>query len=191
MILKTRNFFHEEENIHRALGVDNDTMIKCRERIFFCHFANTLQSIDLFNDVDLAPRELTTVTGDLKRCLEMISNEVEYEITLLHFMSYHRLAQEAFAHWKFENDPENSKEDKLKLELFKMLKKLKDAREKENDPDSNDLNSDLHDTDDIVKRIDQVKKSNYNFQKYMEAMGYKLKSHNDVDDMLNNLFTDH
>jgi hypothetical protein len=191
MILKTRNFFHEEEHINRALGVDDDTMIKCRERIFFCHFANTLQSIDLFNNVDLAPRELTTVTGDLKRCLEMISNEVEYEITLLHFMSYHRLAQEAFAHWKFENDPENSKEDKLKLEIFKMLKKIKDAREKEDDPDSNDLNSDLHDTDDIVKRIDKVKKSNYNFQKYMEAMGYKLKSHNDVDDMLNNLFTDH
>jgi len=118
MILKTRNFFHEEEHINRALGVDDDTMIKCRERIFFCHFANTLQSIDLFNNVDLAPRELTTVTGDLKRCLEMISNEVEYEITLLHFMSYHRLAQEAFAHWKFENDPENSKEDKLKLEII-------------------------------------------------------------------------
>lgn len=190
MILKSKNLQHAEERINRALGIDDATMIQCRERVFFSHFANSLQAIELFSDRDLAPREMVTVTGDLQRCLQMINNQEEYELTLLHFMGYHRIAQEAWAHWKFENDPENSKEDKLKLELVKMLKKLKDAHDKEenDDDDANDLNSDLHDTDQIVKRIDQVKKSNFNFPKYMELMGFKM--HTEVDNILRDLFSD-
>jgi hypothetical protein len=191
MILKSRNLQHAEERINLALGIDDTTMIQCRERIFFSHFANSLQAIELFSDPDSAPREMVTVTGDLQRCLQMINNQEEYEITLLNFMSYYRLAQEAFAHWKFENDPENSKEDKLKLELFKMLKKLKESHDKEDkDSDDNDVNSDIQDTDDIIKRVDQVKKSNYNFSKYMELMGFKMKVHSEVDDMLRGLFSD-
>lgn len=191
MVLKTKNFLHSEEKINRALGVSDDTMILCRERIFFCHFSNTLQSIELFNERDDAPRELTTVTGDLHRCLNMISNPTEYEITLLHFMSYHRLAQEAFAHWKFENNPENTEEDKLKLQLVRMLKRLKDAhdREEEGDDDNDNVNADIKSVESIIPRIDKVRESNYNFNKYLEIMGFKLKGHSEVDDMLRDLFS--
>lgn len=188
MILKSKTFDHTEEGFHSALGVDKQTVILCRERIFFNHFANTLQSIELFGDRDNAPREMTTMTGDLKRTLEMITDPLEYEVTLIHFISFHRMATEAFAHWKFVNDSENSTEDKLKLELLMLVKKLKATSDDEDDDSPhNNINVDT-----VMKRVDLVKKSKYDFSKYMDLVGHPIKSnnHNDVDDMLRGLFSD-
>ena len=191
MILKTRPFFHKEEQIHTALGVSDEIMIQCRERIFFAHFTNSLQSVELFPDLESAPAELTTVTGDLKKCLEMITDSIEYEITLLQFMNYHRLAQQAFSHWKMENDSSYSAEDRLKNELMKIVMKLKQEHDKqkaEEEEDEDDgINADLHDVQNVVDRINKVKASNYSFPKYMQAMGYTMQTP-DVDDILKNLF---
>ena len=192
MVIKNNNFRHEEDHLYTAIGIDEQTMIQCRERIFFCHFSNALQCFELFNEPNQAPRELTTVTADLRRCLDMIKNDLEYETTLFHFLNYHKIAQEAFAFWHFENDPKNSSEDKLKLQLVKMLKKLKDvsSSKDENEEDNNDngVNNDIHDIEKVVSRIDKVKQSNYNFSRYMDAMGYKFMTNNEVDDILNGLF---
>jgi len=193
MILKTRPFSHKEEHINTALGVSDEIMIQCRERIFFAHFTNSLQSVELFPDVESAPAELTTVTGDLKKCLEMINDSIEYEMTLLHFMNYHRLAQQAFSHWKLENDSSYSAEDRLKNELIKIVMKLKEEHDKqkaqeEDDEDEHDeINADLYNVHNIVDRINKVKASNYSFPKYMQAMGYTMQTP-DVDDILKNLF---
>jgi hypothetical protein len=185
MKLKTINFDHSEEGFHAAIGADENLIVRCRERIFFSHFANTLQSIELFKDRDDAPRAMTTVTGDLERCLRAISDPLEYEITLLHFMPFHRLATEAYAHYHFINDPENSSEDKLKLELMKMVSKLKSLKDGDHDDDdkSDDINIDT-----VTNRIDVVKKSQYNFSRYMELMGYANKNYDEVDEILNGLF---
>lgn len=193
MILQGKNYDHSQEGFHSALGVDKNTVILCRERILFCHFANTLQSLELFGDRDDAPRELTTVTGDLQRTLKMITDPLEYELTLLHFMSFHRLAQEAIGMWKFNNDPENSTEDKLKLELLKLVSRLKDMHEKDKDNDDVDdtdmkINNDIN-LDSVMKRIDLVKKSNHNFSRYMELLGHPInKNYDDIDKMINGLF---
>lgn len=193
MILKSKQFNHSEEGFHSALGISKDLVIICRERIFFAHFANTLQSLELFVDRSDAPREMTTVTGDLQRTLNMISDPLEYELTLIHFLTFHRLATEAFAHWKFQNDSENSKEDKLKLELLQLLKKLKSASEddeNEDDADQNPNNGLSVET--VMKRVDMVKKSNYDFGRYMELGGFPIRSnaHKDIDDLLKGLFSD-
>lgn len=192
MILKSKQFNHSEEGFHSALGVDKNTVILCRERIFFSHFANTLQSLELFSDRDLAPREMTTMTGDLKRTLEMITDPLEYEVTLIHFISFHRMATEAFAHWRFQNDSENSSEDKLKLQLLHLLKKLKDVSDDDDDKDDADSPHNNINVDTVMKRVDLVKKSQYNFSKYMELVGHPIKvnNHPDVDDMLRGLFSD-
>lgn len=184
---------HSQDGLHSALGISKSTVVLCRERIFFCHFANTLQSIDLFGDRDDAPRELTTVTGDMQRTLQMITDPLEYEVTLLHFLAFHRMAQEAFSHWKFHNDPDNSSEDKLKLELLKLVSKLKDLRDKaedeqDEDPSDNNVHADLN-IDSVVDRIDMVKKSKYNFGRYLQLLGISTKpNHDDVDRMINGLF---
>ena len=190
MILKSKTFNHTEEGFHSAIGVDKNTVIVCRERIFFNHFVNTLQSLELFSDRDDAPREMTTMTGDLQRTLQMISDPLEYEITLIHFMSFHRLACEAFAHWKFMNDSDISTEDKLKLELLHLVKKLKSASDDDDDDKDNPHNNINVDT--VMKRVDLVKKSKYDFSKYMELVGYPLKTNNfnEVDDILRGLFSD-
>jgi hypothetical protein len=192
MILKTRPFSHKEEHINTALGVSDEIMIQCRERIFFAHFSNALQSVELFPDIESAPAELTTVTGDLKRCLEMITDSIEYEVTLLNFMQYHSVAQRAFSHWKMENDSSYSAEDRLKNELMKIVMKLKKEHDKqkaqeEDEEEDDGINSDLHNVQNIVDRIDKVKASNYSFPKYMQAMGYTMQTP-DVDDILKNLF---
>lgn len=190
MVLKSKTFNHTEEGFHAAIGVDKNTVIVCRERIFFSHFVNTLQSFDLFGDREDAPREMTTMTGDLQRTLQMISDPLEYEITLIHFMSFHRLACEAFAHWKFINDSDTSTEDKLKLELLHLVKKLKSASDDDDDDKDNPHNN--INVDSVMKRVDLVKKSKYDFSKYMELVGHPLKSNNfnEVDDILRGLFSD-
>lgn len=184
MKLKTINFDHSEEGFHAAIGADENLTIRCRERIFFTHFANTLQANELFKDRDSSPREMTTVTGDLQRCIQAISDPLEYEIVLLNFMAYHNLATQAYAHYHFINDPENSSEDKLKLELMKMVSKLKKMGENNGDDDKSDDIS----LDTVTNRIDVVKKSQYNFSRYMELMGYANKNYDEVDQMINGLF---
>jgi hypothetical protein len=195
MILKSKTFDHSQEGFHSAMGVDKDLVILCRERIFFTHFANTLQSLELFADRDDAPKEMTTMTGDLKRTLEMISDPLQYEVTLIHFISFHRMATEAFAHWKFMNDSNNSSEDKLKLELLNLLKKLKSAKDNEDDADQNEEDNPHNDinVDSVMKRVDIVKKAKYDFSKYMDLVGHPIKSnheHLNVDDILRGLFDD-
>lgn len=194
MILKNRTFDHSQEGFHGAMGIPKDTIIACRERIFFIHFANTLQSLELFNDRADAPRELTTVTGDLQRTLKMISDPLEYELTLIHFMTFHRLAQEAFAHWKFQNGSDVSSEDKLKLQLLNLLKKLKAASDKDEEDDdditspADNAHNDIN-IDSVMERIDVVKKSQYNFPKYMELLGFQYnQDFPDVDKIINGLF---
>jgi len=193
MELKYRNFDHSQEGFFKALNLDKDIVLRCRERIFFSHFANSLQLMELFDNRDEAPKEFTTITGDLQRVLSLITNPLEYEVTLLHFMGYEKMAMAAFSHYKFENSSEVSTEDKLKLQFLKLLHKLKEAHDKQEEEkgehsmdEPSDENAIEHDA--MINRIDLVKKANYNFNKYMELLGHPIKQdHSDVDNLLGNL----
>jgi hypothetical protein len=193
MILQNHRFNHNEDTIHRALGISRETMITCRERIFFCHFANSLQSIDLFPSRDEAPKQLTTVSGDLERVLNMTHDALEYEVTLLNFNMYQKMASSAFAQWQMENDKDS--EHAIKMQVLKLLHKLKEAsdksKEEENDDIEDDVNGKLTE-ESVVERIELVKKSKYNFSKYMQLVGFPLhvnsESSFDVDGLLNGLF---
>lgn len=192
MFLKSTKFTHQENNLHKALGVKDDILVQCRERIFFSHFTNALRAKELYSNESDAPKELTTVTGDLESCLKLIDNDQEYEITLLLFMGYHRLASKAYAEYEIHNDVSLSGEDKLKMQLIDVIMKLKTMQDKAddsaNDDDDDSINADLSDIQNVVKRIQKVKDSNYSFSRYMDAMGYKTITHNGVDDILRNLF---
>lgn len=194
MILQNHKFDHQQETIYQALNVSRETMITCRERIFFCHFANSLQSIELFPSRDEAPKQLTTVSGDLERVLSMTHDPLEYEITLLQFNMYQKMAGSAFAQWQMENDKDS--EHAMKIQLLRLLHKLKEASDKGKEKDGEDDIQDEVDgkltEENVVERIELVKKSKYNFSRYMQLVGFPIQGTNDssfdVDGLLNGLF---
>jgi hypothetical protein len=153
-----------------------------------------LQSIELFPSRDEAPKQLTTVSGDLERVLSMTHDPLEYEITLLQFNTYHKMAGSAFAQWQMENDKDS--EHAMKIQLLRLLHKLKEASDKGKEKDEEDDIQDDVDgkltEENVVQRIELVKKSKYNFSRYMQLVGFPIQGNNDssfdVDGLLNELF---
>ena len=191
MILKNREFNHSKDHFHDAMNIPSYTRTRCRERIFFAAFSNALQRQDLFEDEEDAPKEMSTVTGDLQRTLSMITDELEYEYTLLTFYGHQKLAMEAFGRYKYLNSKDQSKEDKLKLSIINLIQELKD---RDDDDDSKEEEDELDNVtvNTVIKRISIVKDSHYNFETYLKQLTQKLSSRPDsdfnVDDFLKNIF---
>jgi hypothetical protein len=95
MYLKNTRFNHEEEELHKAFHIKDDILIRCRERIFFASILGYLMCHELYSSRDEAPRELKTLTGDLERTLDLITEQKEYDLTLLNFFQYNRLVMSA------------------------------------------------------------------------------------------------
>lgn len=190
MILKNREFNHSKDHFHDAMNIPSYTRTRCRERIFFAAFSNALQRQELFEDEDDAPKEMSTVTGDLQRTLSMITDELEYEYTLLTFYGHQKMAMEAFGRYKYLNSKDKSKEDKLKLSIINLIEELRDKDEEDNDKEEDELDNVTVNT--VIKRISIVKDSHYNFETYLKQLTQKLSSRPDsdfnVDDFLKNIF---
>lgn len=184
MILKDREFDHSINCFHQAIKVTDHMRTKCRERVFFASFSNALQRVELFEDEDDAPKEMSTVTGDLQRCLRMITDPLEYEYTLLTFYGHQSMAMEAYAKYKYLNSSIQSKEDKIKLSILNLMQDLKNSEDENREDDEID-NITVNTT---IKRISIVKSSHYNFDTYLSLLSKKLGSRpNDdfnIDDFL-------
>jgi hypothetical protein len=178
MILKNKEFNHDKDAFHEAMNVPGYVRTKCRERIFFASFSNALQRVELFEDEEDAPKDMSTVTGDLQRCLRMITDPLEYEYTLLTFYGHQRMAMEAYGRYKYLNSTSQSKEDKIKLSILNLMQDLKD---KDDDDDTEEDEIDNITVNTTIKRIDIVKSSHYNFDTYMSLVVKKLSSRPDSD----------
>ena len=181
MILKERQFNHDKDEFHEAMNIPGYVRTKCRERIFFAAFSNALQRAELFEDEDDAPKDMSTVTGDLQRCLKMINDPLEYEYTLLTFYGHQRMAMEAYGRYKYLNSTSQSKEDKIKLSIINLMMDLKD---KQDDEETNNKEEDEIDNITVnttIKRISLVKSSHYNFETYLKLITKKLSSRPDAD----------
>ena len=111
---------HSIKNIQKALGVPHSVVISSREKIFFTTIANALFVDEMYEKSSDAPKSLTTVTGDLQKCITMIENELEYEVMLLMFVHYHEAAIAAIRHYNtFESD-----EDPELKKKYQLIKKL-------------------------------------------------------------------
>jgi hypothetical protein len=157
-------FKHDEEQIHKALCLPDEVKDSVREKIFFSTFSNTLVKDELLDDEDETPVELTTVTGILEKALGLAS-EQEYEYMLLTFNNTHDLANKGVMHYKMLNAKSESKEEKTKMKLFELLAGLKELDFVEESAEFRSLTP-----SNLVKRVKMVKKSNYNFEKYMEML---------------------
>jgi hypothetical protein len=166
-----------------------------REKIFFSSFSNALQAMDLFEDIDDAPRALSTVTGDLEKCLQMTDSQEEYEYALLSFTMYQRLTKPILAEYRMKNstDPED-REAMLKHRIIEAIMELKRGAHKEESEEDEDYPDEekgpfaVNQTR-MMTRIKYVKKSNYNFKKYMNMMTgvNDSKSDFDIEDLLGNI----
>ena len=198
MSIRETKFNHEENNFHLAIGINEETKNICRERIFFTSFSNSLQADELFDDIDEVPQAFRTVTGDLERLLSMITNPKEYEYTLLTFMMYQRMAKEVYTLYKHTNeDSAASTEDKIKMQIIKSIMKLKELKDREESgEEENNNNVEVLSKESFLERIKFVKKSGYNFDKYLVLVrnqnieGMRINSSDfDINDLLSGLFS--
>lgn len=200
MILASKQFDHHCEHFHRAIGITDAMRTKVRERIFFTAISAALQRIEIFEDPNDAPKELSTVTGDFQRVLQAITDPLEYEYTLMVFNNYQRIAMEAFAMYKAMKDAGEDRETSIKLKIMELVEEIraqheKDEEEEDTKADNEENRIDEIDRKTLFKRIGFIKKSNYNFDIYMNMLerwangGSNPSKHNDIDDMLKNLFS--
>ena len=194
MLFKQRGFNHDEEIFHRALSISDDVKNVVREKIFFSSFCNGLQAMDLFEDINDAPRSLSTVTGDLEKCLQLTDSQEEYEYALLCFTMYQRLTKPILAEYKMKNstNPED-REAMLKHRIIEAIMELKREADKSDDdsdeyPDEEKGPFAVNQTR-MMTRLKYVKKSNYNFNKYMNLMQgiSDTKSDFDIEGLLGNI----
>jgi hypothetical protein len=181
MILKERDYDHNRDEFHEAMNIPGYIRTKCRERIFFAAFSNALQRAELFEDEDDAPKDMSTVTGDLQRCLKMINDPLEYEYTLLTFYAHQRMAMEAYSRYKYLNSSSQSKEDKIKLSIINLMMDLKEKQEDEENNSKEEDEIDNITVNTTIKRISIVKSSLYNFDTYLKLITKKLSSRPDSD----------
>jgi hypothetical protein len=181
MILKERDFNHTKDEFHEAMNIPGYIRTKCRERIFFAAFSNALQRAELFEDEDDAPKDMSTVTGDLQRCLKLITDPLEYEYTLLTFYGHQRMAMEAYSRYKYLNSSSQSKEDKIKLSIINLMMDLKEKQEDEENNSTEEDEIDNITVNTTIKRISIVKSSLYNFDTYLKLVSKKLSSRPDSD----------
>jgi hypothetical protein len=200
MSFRDIKFDHTEDNFHLALGVTPEIKNICRERIFFASLSNALQADELFDDMDDAPKEFKTVTGDLQRLISMITNPIEYDYTLLVFMMYQRMAKEVYSHYRnTKDDPAATLEDQVKMQIIKGIMKLKEIKDREESGESNtddDDSTEVLSKESLTERISLIKKSGYNFDKYLNLLQSTniINSRNkpsdfDISDLLSGLFS--
>ena len=184
MFLKTQTIDHYQEDIGQALGLTPEVIKTCRERILFCSFANYVQIYSLFDSREEAPKEMTTCTGDLQRCLQMISDPLQYEYTLMMFLNIQQHSLKGVALYELLNDKNMSKEEKQKAKMIKTMLELTFE-------DSGDNDSFKADPLNLIRRIDLVKKSHSNFDTYMNMVNSKIYRQTgddfDIDSFLSDL----
>jgi len=199
MSLKDRKFNHEEDDFHLAMGISEETKVICKERIFFTSFSNSLQADELFDDREDAPKEFRTVTGDLERLIATITNPIEYEYTLLIFMMYQQMAKEVYSRYRnFNEDSAESREEKIKMQILKGIMKLKELKDREEAGETSDDNDNFEiiSKESLTERIKLVKRSGYNFDKYLNLVKTNgmipkkiSRSDFDISDLLSGLFS--
>lgn len=195
MLLANKEFNHETESFHESLGISDDIRVKCRERVFFNTFSNALQRQELFEDPDDAPKEMRTVSGDLQRCLRSITDQLEYEYTLMIFNGAQRTAMESFAYYRHMLETHDNREDRIKLKIMELVEEMRAGKDDDDDDDDEPINR--INKKSMMKRIKFVKQSHYNFDTYLNMLNRWVNGNTqdftekkpDIDDLLRNLFS--
>lgn len=156
-------FQHDAEKINDALGLSYEQDTKCREVVFFSAFSNYLLGRELFDDESERPRSLSTMTGDLEKAMSLLDTDIEKSYMLLLFRNNHTLALEVIAKYRVLENADKTERKKLDLILGLLELKLEEKKSKDKDEEEE---FEYYSPSEMLKRIDYVKESRYNFQKY-------------------------
>ena len=196
MLLANREFNHKADTFHQSLGIDDNVRILCRERIYYTAFKNALKREELKRNGIEVPDELSTVSGDLQSVLRSISDQLEYEYTLMIFNFNQRVAIESFSYWQLKEHMNETGALDIKFQIMEMIENIKklEKKNRNNDADENMKINQLDKTN-MIKRIEFTKKSNYSFHRYLKQLnewtGTNISKSvkTEVDDMLKKLFS--
>ncbi len=160
---KVFQFEHNSEKINVALGLSNKQDEKCRDIIFFSAFSSFLIGDELFDDDSEKPKAISTVTGDLQKALSLLEDELERNYLLFIFRGVHDTALDAIAKYKIFESIKDEEKKKLELILQLLDLKLEEKRKQEED-------FEFYSPTEMFKKIELVKKSRYNFKRYLELI---------------------
>lgn len=186
MILKNFEFDHSAKTLNHTMKMSTKTMFKCRERVFFSTITHALQMFECeMSEVD-PPMEISTISGTLQYTLNLVSDELEYEFTLLNFSTMHSMAQSIVKNYLIMENTKGPKSKEIRL-LFELNNSVVESRLNEDDDcdefDKSPTPKMLYD------RCNLVKKSNFNWNTYYNMVVNQIEGHSEVDDILNNLFS--
>jgi hypothetical protein len=159
-------FQHDAETITKALNISKDLDNRCHEIIFFSTMVNYCISHEMFDDRETAPRNITTLTGDLEKALSLCSNDQEKNYVLFMFRTVHELTT------KFISIAELEEKQRKKLNILFNIMELETLGESKAE----------YSPQEIFRRLKLVRKSNYNFETYLKLINF------DSDDLINKAF---
>lgn len=171
-------FNHSVSKISDALGITKNLDSKCSEIIFFSAISNHFIASELFDDKADAPPALTTMTGDLEKAISLCKTEEEVHYVLLMFRQFHEISMDSIAKYTLRSELDGSKRKHLDLMMQMMELKIEEKAE--------DMCSECITPSEMFKRIENVKKSRYDFDKYFQLSN----GANNIDDILKNVFKD-
>ena len=160
--LQAIKFDHHCEDFTDAIGVSSETDEYCREIVYFTAFSNQLLGKELFPDEKDRPRVLTTITGDLEKSLGFVQTEEQAFYLLLIFRKAHEIAIQAFGQYEQINDANELEKRKMRVSIEQVEITMEEQRKKHGDMFISPLK--------VINKIEYVKESRYNFQKYLEII---------------------
>jgi hypothetical protein len=170
----TVKFDHTQTDFSACLGLSKYEMHYVKAAIVFETIASATKVVEFYDSPKDAPQELTTISGNLERCLKHCKTDGQKIYLLLHFQAGHRGTHEALE----EASKSSKKESMLKGDdLGSVLKSLVDVLKSEG----------------MRHTIAQIRKCNYDFDKFVETtlpeegFAKDKDSFKDIDDMLNDI----
>lgn len=167
-------FDHTQTDFHDCLGVSKYEMHYVKAAIVFETIASATKVVEFYNSPKEAPQDLTTISGNLERCLKHCKTDGQKIYLLLHFQTGHRGTHEAL------EEASKSAKDEITLkggDVGSILKNLVNVLK----------------TEGMRHTIAQIKKCNYDFEKFVETtlpeegFGKDKDNFKDIDDMLNGI----
>ena len=191
MYLKNADLNHDEEQIHRVLGLTDEHRRVVRERIFYTCMRQVFQTAQLFEDPDDAPPSMNTLTGYLKAVLTQMDDELDYEYTLLNFFTYGKMAIGVARKFLEMRKDNISQEEKIKMGIGTLIEKMIRAKEREEEEEEDEPLIDQLNEQNLMKRAKFAEQHSDNFDNYFKALqrwgGSTSDGSFDVDDLLNDL----
>lgn len=81
-------FDHTQDNLYLSLGLSDERKDYCNDNLIFTAITKPLMVKQLYDDMDDAPKELTTVSSDIEVILSRLTEESERVYSLL---TYHKV----------------------------------------------------------------------------------------------------